>query len=1160
MSQVEKRQVDVTANTKQAEKSLKDLEKQAKKLYAEARKATDPAAFKEKTKAYREVREQARKYKDELYGVNRAFTGLKKEIRSFGMIALGAMGLQELTGQIGNVIRRNAELSDSFADVRKTTGLTMDEVRMLNEELSGIRTRTSRQELLALARDAGKLGIQGRQNILQFVESANQIQTALGEDLGEGAIKNIGKLNGLLKLNEVYGYGEAMLKTGSAINSLGASSLAAEGFLVELMQRIAGVAKGMNIAMPDALGLSAAVDNLGLKAEASGTAIQSFLTSMATDTQKFAELAGVSFEEFSRIMSEDANEAMLMVLEGVTANNASLGTMSKRLEGVGVTGERGAAVFLALSQNVKLLREQQEIANREFEKGTSITEEYNLKNENLAANLARLQKWFAGLFQNNAVTSGLSKLIGGMVDLVDPAKDVSQEFFRQKQAVDNLESALNPLLSRYQLLQGKTKRNREEQEELDKIIVQIGEHVPTAVTEWDKYGNAIGVNTEKAKEFLKQQQAMLQVKNKEEIQKQEESLANLERRINATAKALNNYNEEGELVRQQMIGNAADKDFRMVDVRLTTEEIQELREELSGLQQERLGTETLIKDLKGIKPEIEEVEEEFVDLTKLTIAELRALNTEAALQEIERRREVAEVAKQAEQEKLEAVRKRLEAQERIEQEYQDRTQNEFRDSLSNLEGYYTEQRTLVKQAYADGTISQQEYGQQLVELESGRLESMLTLYKDYQQSTAGIEEEMADKKVEASERATELEYRNHMALLARKVLATKEGTQERFDAEKELAEAHFEHELEQMDLTEEEKMLKREEWALMWDERLEEIEDERLARLAAKIQEYGNIVAGFLNNISTIAANNEQKELERAEAVHQRQLAMMDEQKAKKLAQLDSQLQKGIITEEQYNQKRDALNNEYAKRAAQRERKLEQEKKEIALKQAKRERDIASFQAVVNTAAAVVKALAAAPPPANFIMAAISAAAGAAEIAAIRSAPLPKLAKGGKWINPVAGVPQAGQLHGDGGIKMVDGKTGQMLGEWERGEPYMVLSRSTYANNKELVDSLLYNSMHRGGAPVDMLQQPAKFDFGGIFDSLQVPKYATGGATTPAPSREVASPGAGTQEMLEVLRQNTAVSAQLLARLSQPLHSYVVYEDIEEAGQRLNGARNGASF
>ncbi|MDJ1505211.1 hypothetical protein [Xanthocytophaga agilis] len=99
---------------------------------------------------------------------------------------------------------------------------------------------------------------------------------------------------------------------------------------------------------------------------------------------------------------------------------------------------------------------------------------------------------------------------------------------------------------------------------------------------------------------------------------------------------------------------------------------------------------------------------------------------------------------------------------------------------------------------------------------------------------------------------------------------------------------------------------------------------------------------------------------------------------------------------------------------------------------------------------------------------------GALQIAKVASTPL-QYAKGGK-INATAGVPSAGQLHSIGGIKMIDGATGEHLGEWERGEPYMILSRNTYANNREIVDSLLHSSLYRNGAPI----VSRRFEDGGI--------------------------------------------------------------------------------
>lgn len=77
-------------------------------------------------------------------------------------------------------------------------------------------------------------------------------------------------------------------------------------------------------------------------------------------------------------------------------------------------------------------------------------------------------------------------------------------------------------------------------------------------------------------------------------------------------------------------------------------------------------------------------------------------------------------------------------------------------------------------------------------------------------------------------------------------------------------------------------------------------------------------------------------------------------------------------------------------------KKLEAEEKRIKREQAKRDRDVAIFQAVINTADAVIKAYATTGPIAGSILAGIVAAIGAAQIALIASRPIPKFFKGKK--------------------------------------------------------------------------------------------------------------------------------------------------------------------
>lgn len=69
-------------------------------------------------------------------------------------------------------------------------------------------------------------------------------------------------------------------------------------------------------------------------------------------------------------------------------------------------------------------------------------------------------------------------------------------------------------------------------------------------------------------------------------------------------------------------------------------------------------------------------------------------------------------------------------------------------------------------------------------------------------------------------------------------------------------------------------------------------------------------------------------------------------------------------------------------------------------------------------------------------------------------------------LNPTGGVADFGQRHSEGGIKMFDGKTGRYIGEWERGETYLILSRKTTEKNGEVINQLLYNSQNLGGKDI----------------------------------------------------------------------------------------------
>jgi len=323
-------------------------------------------------------------------GFNRYFAMVTAAMASFAGVAI----------TIKSSVQAFAEFDDKLADVMKTTGLTKDQVKSLNTELEKIDTRSAQTELLDLARVAGKLGITAEDEILGFVRAADKIKVALSEDLGgdvEDSINQLGKLVDIFKLKDEFGIEDALLKIGSAINSLGAAGTANEAYMVEFSKRLAGIAPAAGISIQQVLGLGATLDELGQTSEVSGTAMVQVISNMFKDTAAYAKIAGMSVKDFTTLLETDANEAFIKLLEGARGSGTGFAEMAKNLQDLGLDGARSTAVLGVLADNLDKLREKQAFSNAEFEKGTSILNEFNTKNQSAQAQLEKAKKSFTAM-------------------------------------------------------------------------------------------------------------------------------------------------------------------------------------------------------------------------------------------------------------------------------------------------------------------------------------------------------------------------------------------------------------------------------------------------------------------------------------------------------------------------------------------------------------------------------------------------------------------------------------------------------------------------------------------------------------------------------------------------------------------------------------------
>lgn len=284
-----------------------------------------------------------------------------------------------------------AEIEEHMASVRKYTGLDETAVRSLNESFKAMDTRTARAQLNDLAGDAGRLGITSKQQILDFVEAADQINVALGEDLGEDAVKNIGKLAQLFGDADAMGLKQAMLSTGSVINELAQSSSASEGYLMEFTARLAGVGHQAGMTQAQVMAFGSILDQGMVNVEKGATALQNVITALYTNPAKMAKAAGLEVKQFTELLKTDGNAAVLQFVQALQ-NTGGMDKLAPILKEMNLSGAGVTQTLSTLAANIDALRATQIQATQAFRDGTSVTNEFNTANNTVQARLEKAQQ------------------------------------------------------------------------------------------------------------------------------------------------------------------------------------------------------------------------------------------------------------------------------------------------------------------------------------------------------------------------------------------------------------------------------------------------------------------------------------------------------------------------------------------------------------------------------------------------------------------------------------------------------------------------------------------------------------------------------------------------------------------------------------------------
>ena len=313
-----------------------------------------------------------------------------------GVVAGVVASISGLTMTIRKCVSDFADMDEEMVDVQKYTGMTKQQVVQLNEEFKKMDTRTSREQLNQLADDAGRLGLQTQESVQSFVDAADKINVALGDDLGDDAVDQIGKMAMAFGEDKKHGLNKAMLATGSVVNELSQSSSASGGYLVQFAARMAGVGKQAGLTIPQIMSFGSVLDQNMQEVEVSATSLNQLITAMFKEPAKFAQLAGMDVKKFTKLLKTDANQALLEFL-ATMKNTGGFDKLAPMFDQMGLSGSRSVQVLSVLANKLTDVVAAENTANDAYEKGDSVLNEFNRANESAQAQLDKAKKHFHDL-------------------------------------------------------------------------------------------------------------------------------------------------------------------------------------------------------------------------------------------------------------------------------------------------------------------------------------------------------------------------------------------------------------------------------------------------------------------------------------------------------------------------------------------------------------------------------------------------------------------------------------------------------------------------------------------------------------------------------------------------------------------------------------------
>jgi TP901 family phage tail tape measure protein len=334
----------------------------------------------------------------------------------------GIMGPIGIAAAVGAATKCFVDFEDAMANVRKTTGMSKEEIKGLGDSIKALALEipVAATELAGIAAVAGQLGITGKENILSFTEDVAKMTTAFDMSAEEVAIA-------MAKLSNIYDIPiEKTSNLGSAINVLGNTTAASESQLMAFSMALGPAAQQLGFTATQALSLGASMIAVGMDASNAGTRLNRAFSMIGQNLDEVAGFMGVTVEEFKASFEAMPMETFIGVIE-------KLSTIEGKLEantiGSKLFGEIGSKAIKAVVGDIDGLRTNLENSAKGFEENTSLTEEFAAKTDTLKARFTLLKNSVVDLLidMGGQMAPAITAIVEGIRGIIPQVKEAVLE-------------------------------------------------------------------------------------------------------------------------------------------------------------------------------------------------------------------------------------------------------------------------------------------------------------------------------------------------------------------------------------------------------------------------------------------------------------------------------------------------------------------------------------------------------------------------------------------------------------------------------------------------------------------------------------------------------------------------------------------------------------